>query len=222
MTPGGQALSAAAAQAPPGVASDAAVDLYWLPLGAGQAFVRFNGRVYEAIRALVERRERQALYHCALEVRVPEGSFTIELAPVPDRSGASRGVVCEGPVGSRWLAGFRLFRYELRRWRDGVIPDADEAVASPQRLSDDPRLAQSLLDLVASAPTAVWGRDELHTGEMWNSNSIISWLLVRSGVPIALATPPAGGRAPGWDAGVTVARRQPADAGPAAMSRQGR
>ena len=27
-----------------------AVDLYWLPLGAGGHFVRFNGRVYEARR----------------------------------------------------------------------------------------------------------------------------------------------------------------------------
>ena len=153
--PRGPHIFAAAAQASQALRADAAVDLYWLPLGAGQAFVRFNGRVYEAVRALVERRERLALYHCVLEVRVPEGLFTIELAPVPDRSGDTRGVVCEGPVGSRWLAGFRLFRYELRCWRDGVIPDADEAVASPQRLTDDPRLAQSLLDLVASAPTAV-------------------------------------------------------------------
>jgi hypothetical protein len=32
------------------------VDLYWLPLGAGGWFVRLNGRIYEAIHALVERR----------------------------------------------------------------------------------------------------------------------------------------------------------------------
>ena len=31
-------------------------------------------------------------------------------------------------------------------------------------------------------PTPVWGRDELDAGEMWNSNSIISWLIARSGL----------------------------------------
>jgi hypothetical protein len=43
---------------------------------------------------------------------------------------------------------------------------------------------------------------------MWNSNSLISWLIARAGLDIDTVQPPAGGRAPGWDAGVTVARRQ--------------
>jgi hypothetical protein len=47
---------------------------------------------------------------------------------------------------------------------------------------------------------------------MWNSNSVISWALVRAGVIDAAGSPPAGGRAPGWDAGVAVARRSPAAA----------
>jgi len=42
---------------------------------------------------------------------------------------------------------------------------------------------------------------------MWNSNSVISWLIVRSGLAIESIRPPAGGRAPGWHAGVVVARR---------------
>jgi hypothetical protein len=33
-----------------------------------------------------------------------------------------RGVVCESPVGSPWLGHTRLFRYEVRRWRSGIIP----------------------------------------------------------------------------------------------------
>ena len=33
----------------------AAVDLYWLPLGAGGHFVRLNGRIYEALAARVRR-----------------------------------------------------------------------------------------------------------------------------------------------------------------------
>jgi hypothetical protein len=60
---------------------------------------------------------------------------------------------------------------------------------------------------VDSLPSPVWGRDELKTGEMWNSNSVISWLLARSGLPTSAICPPAGGRAPGWEAGLVTARR---------------
>jgi hypothetical protein len=42
---------------------------------------------------------------------------------------------------------------------------------------------------------------------MWNSNSLVSWLLVSAGLNIDHVPLPAGGRAPGWDAGVAVARR---------------
>jgi hypothetical protein len=117
-------------------------------------------------------------------------------------------VVSGGVVGSRWARRFRIFRYELRRWRDGVIPDVAEAVESPQRLTNDPGLAQRVLDLVPSVPTLVWGRDELRAGEMWNSNSVISWLIARGGLEVDAVHPPAGGRAPGWRAGVVVARRE--------------
>ncbi len=189
--------------------SEASVDLYWLPLGAGGWFVRLNGRIYEAIRARVDGRQPLDLYHSALEVRLPEGRFVIEVSwPIQDAEGASRGVVLEGSVGSRRLARFRVFRYELRRWRDGIIPDADEAVASPQRLTDDPALARRLLNLVGSAPRLVWGRDEIGTGDMWNSNSVISWLIARSGLPTHAIELPVGGRAPGWDAGLVVARHR--------------
>jgi hypothetical protein len=188
--------------------SEASIDLYWLPLGAGGWFVRLNGRIYEAIHARLERRRPLDLYHSALVVRVPEGRFVIENAwPIPDADGASRGVVVEGPVGSLRIAHFRAFRYEVRRWRDGVIADADAAVASPQRLSNDRRRARRLLDLVSSLPSLIWGRDELGTGEMWNSNSVVSWLLARSGLPMEGISPPAGGRAPGWEAGLITARR---------------
>ncbi len=184
-----------------------AIDLYWLPLGAGGHSVRLNGLVFEAIAARLQHRGRADLYHSALEVYVPEGRFVIEQAPAWGTSG-ERGVVAQGPVGIRAAGRFRLFRYEVRRWRDGVIPAAAEAVESPQRLSDDTEQARRLLELVPTMPTPVWGRDELHTGEMWNSNSFISWLLVQGGFDAAAIHPPAGGRSPGWRAGVVVARRQ--------------
>ena len=189
--------------------SEAGIDLYWLPLGAGGWFVRLNGRIYEAIKALLDRRRRFDLYHTALEVRVPEGRFVIENSwPIPTADGTARGVLVEGPVFSRRIARFRVFRYEVRRWLDGVIPDADEAVESPQTLSTDLEVAHRLLELVATLPNPVWGRDELGTGDMWNSNSTISWLLARSGLPTGVISPPTGGRAPGWEAGLVMARRQ--------------
>jgi hypothetical protein len=101
----------------------------------------------------------------------------------------------------------RLFRYEIRRWRDGRIPDIGEAVDSPRRLSTDPERAARILELVPCVPMPVWGRDELETGDMWNSNSLISWLIACSGMDIGDIQPPAGGRAPGWDAGLVVAAR---------------
>jgi hypothetical protein len=182
------------------------VDLYWLPLGAGGRSVRLNGRVFEAIVSRLERRPARDLYHSALVVFVPAGEYVIETAPVRDGKGASRGVVGEGAVGSRLLGGLRLFRYELRCWRDGVIPDVDEAVESPRRVTDAPSVAARVLELAFEVPRPVWGRDELRTGEMWNSNSVVSWLLARAGADVDALAPPAGGRAPGWQAGIVVAR----------------
>jgi hypothetical protein len=131
--------------------------------------------------------------------------------PIPVADGTQRGVVVQGPVFSRRLARWRVFRYEVRRLLDGVIADEDEAVASPQLLSDDLLAARRLLDLVGSLPTPVWGRDKLGTGEMWNSNSVISWLLARAGLSADAIRPPAGGGAPGWAAGLVTAHREPTD-----------
>ena len=187
----------------------AAVDLYWLPLGAGGHFVRMNGRVYEALAAWRAKRPRRDLYHSALIVTVSSGEFVIEQAwPIPSGDKGERGVVAEGPVGTRVPRSLRFLRYEVRRWRDGVISDINEAVASPQRLTDDVVVAERLLELVPEVPTPVWGRDGIDAGEMWNSNSLISWLIARAGLDVDTVHPPAGGRAPGWDAGVILARRQ--------------
>src|SRR5205807_773694 len=114
-----------------------AIDLCWLPLGAGGHSVRLNGRIFEWVAARLGHRDRCDLYHSALEVHVPEGRFVIEQAPAWSQ-GADRGVVAEGAVGTRVAGRLRLFRYEIRRWRDGVIPDVAEAVDSPQRLATTP------------------------------------------------------------------------------------
>jgi hypothetical protein len=186
---------------------DTGVHLYWLPLGAGGQSVRLNGKAFEAVAAWLGGRDRSDLYHSALQVYVPEGQFVIEQAPAWG-DGTQHGVVAQGSVGARAAGRFRLFRYEVRRWRDGVIADVAEAVESPRQLSDDPDCAGRLLDLVPQVPTPVWGRDELRAGEMWNSNSTISWLLARCGLDAESIEPPAGGRAPGWRAGIVIANRQ--------------
>jgi len=185
----------------------AAVDLYWIPLGAGGHSVRFNGQVFEAIAAACQHRHRCDLYHAALVVVVDGDRYTIEIAPSPNADEASRGVVGTGAVGSHHVGWLRLFRYEVRCWRGGLIPDLSYAVGGPRRLSTDAGVARRLIDLVATVPRPVWGRDELEAGEMWNSNSMIAWLIATAGLPTERLRPPPGGRAPGWDAGLEVARR---------------
>jgi hypothetical protein len=170
--------------------------------------VRCSGWLFEAAVATIQRRPRCGLYHSALVITTATVRYTVEMTPVPGPDGAARGVVGEGSVGSTWLGRLRVFRYEIRCWPNGVIPDADAAAATVQLPADEAD-AQALLDLAPHVPTAVWGRDELRAGEMWNSNSVTSWLLASAGFDLERLCPPAGGRAPGWDAGRTVAARQP-------------
>lgn len=198
-------------------ASPAGIDLYWIPLGAGgSGFVRLNGRIYETIKARLEHRPRSAIYHTALQVHLPEGRYVVEtMWPSPDADTESRGVVVQGAVGARRLARLRTFRYEVRCWPDGVLPDADQAFGGPQRVSHDAEQARRLLKNATSVPELIWGRDQLQAGEMWNSNSVIAWLLALSGIAKEGIQPPPGGRAPGWDAGTVIANRshQPNPAG---------
>ncbi len=194
----------------------AGVDLYWLPLGAGDAFflVRWSGRAYETLAARRDHRATRPLFHSALVVHVDGRSHAIEMAPVWRTRGTDHGAVGTGAVGLPTLGRSALFRYEVRRWRDGLIPDIDYAVESPVPMSRDADRARRVLDLAPRFPCRTWGRDELGTGEMWNSNSLVSWLLVMSGHDLDRVTPPQHGRAPGWTAGLVVAGGAVAGAAP--------
>ena len=183
-----------------------AVELYWLPLGAGGHSVRLNGRIFEWCAARLQRRDRCDLYHSALEVRVPEGRFVIEQAPAWSGSG-ERGVVAEGAVGTRVAGRLRLFRYEIRRWRDGLIPDVSEAVESPQHLSDDIDRARCVLKLVPAVPT------RFGVATSWAPRDVelqLARLVAdRAKRPRRRCDPsPSARRAPGWHAGIVLARRQ--------------
>ena len=188
-------------------AGTAAVDLYWIPLGAGGHCVRFNGLVFEAIDAARRHWRRCDLYHAALVIGCDGADYTVEISPSPDSGEASRGVVGTGAVGSRHVGRLRVFRYEVRCWRGGSIPDLREAVGGRYRLSSDPLVARRLLHLVPAVSRPVLERDELHAGEMWNSNSLIAWLIWTAGVFTHDLRPPPSGRAPGWQAGLDVAQR---------------
>jgi hypothetical protein len=119
------------------VTGAARVLLYWLPLGAGGRSVRYNGRLFEAFVARRERRPVRDLYRSALQIHLGDDRFAIEMTPAWGSGTADRGVVREGPVGSRWLGHFAAFRYEGRRWRMGVVADVGAAVDSPWQIGDD-------------------------------------------------------------------------------------
>ncbi|WP_061782387.1 hypothetical protein [Microbacterium hominis] len=182
-------------------------DLWWLPVGAGGRVVVRTSRWWESLRALRARRSPRPLFHAALEVFDGEAGYVIEMTPAWGGPVGPRGVVAEGPVGSRRLGGSRLFRYEIRCWKDGVIPDRRWAVEPSRRLALSPAAAGALIARVGRAPRFVWGRDPFGIGDMWNSNSLIAWLLEGSGIDTAEIAPPRGGDAPGWRCGAVAARR---------------
>src|SRR5262249_58871516 len=78
-----------------------AVDLYWIPLGAGGYVVRWSGKLYEALKALAEHRPRLDLYHSALQIWLADDRFVIQCAAILNLRGAERGGVAGGAVGVR-------------------------------------------------------------------------------------------------------------------------
>jgi hypothetical protein len=52
---------------------------------------------------------------------------------------------------------------------------------------------------------------------MWNSNSVISWLLASADLDLSELSPPRHGRAPGWRAGIEAAHLAPTRAATARL-----
>ena len=155
-------------------ATEARIDVWWLPVGAGGHVVIHTSRWWELIQARKGRRAPRPLFHAALEVFVGDVPHLIEMAPAWGVPGPSRGVVATGPVGVRWLGRSRFFRSEVRCWADGILPDRASAVDSPVSFPLAEGEAQSLLSRVGTVPRLTWGRDTLGCGDMWNSNSLVS------------------------------------------------
>ena len=185
----------------------AALDLYWIPLGAGGHSVRFNGKIFEALQAARERRPRRDLYHAALSSTSAATATRSSLRRRPTADESSRGVVVTGAVGSRLWAGSACSATRFAAVAVGRSRTSTTRSVARARLSEDPAAVRRLLDLVSEVPALVWGRDEVGAGEMWNSNSVIAWLIARAGLPVGGLAPPACGRAPGWSSGVALAAR---------------
>jgi hypothetical protein len=184
------------------------VDLFWIPVGAGTSRLQQASlRVWEAIEATRARRPKAVLLHSALKLAYDGGRiFTLELTPA--FLGGPAPPIATGPVGLRGADRLRLFRYQLRCLPVTALPDEEWAVESPVRLSGDCEVAQRILSLAPTVPAHVWGRRVAGTREMWTSDSVISWLLVRAGIDLSNVRPPSGGRAPGWFAGEALGRQE--------------
>lgn len=175
-------------------------------MGAGGHVVIHTSRWWELLQARREHRAPAPLFHAALEVFADDCRSVIEMTPAWGQPEAARGVVASGPVGLRFLGRSSMFRYEVRSWRDGVLPDRAYAVDSPVTIPLSAARARELPELLRGVPTHVWGRRVPQVADMWNSNSVISWVLTTAGVDAAAMRPPAGGRAPGWAAGIAQAK----------------
>jgi hypothetical protein len=182
------------------------LQLWWLPVGAGGHVVIHTSRWWELVQARRHHRRPQPLFHSALIVDAGNVEHVIEMAPAWGRNDPARRVVATGPVGLRQLGRFPLFRYEVRCWPNGILPDRRYAAGRPVEFELAPGAASALIDRVAAVPRYVWGQQLPGSGDMWNSNSLTSWLLQGAGIDAAVLRPPGGGRAPGWDAGITAAR----------------
>ena len=181
------------------------IELFWLPVGAGTHFQRASLLAYDWLAATVFRRPRATFVHAALKVRVDGRCWTLELMPVPRRQETEP--VVTGAVGSAAAGRLRIFRYQLLCAEADRLPDEEWAIESPVSLGEDPELAARVLETAPRVPALVWGRRAHGTSEMWTSDSAIAWLLCSVGIDAAALALPPGTQAPGWRAGIEVAKR---------------
>ena len=173
--------------------------LRWSPVGEGGRVARRTSWWWEVARARVQGRAPQRLFHASLQVTAAGLRHDVELVPAWGTSERDRGAVAQGPVGACWLGRSRFFRYEVRTW-----PDRPARPGTFHELSRDPDVVAQVLVTAPQVPLLVWGRAAGPSGDMWSSNSFVSWLLAVVGLPTDVP-PPDGGSAPGWTAGVEVA-----------------
>lgn len=180
------------------------VRLYWVPVGG----TSITDVLDFIANRLIDNPDGKTIYHSALEIQFPEGGecrrFVIELTESEDDPAekARVGETVEHNI-------FGPFNYTIRLFRNGEVEDQVNAQA-PITLSNDCRIASNIAALVAAeeVPDLDYG-EKIGTRsgatDRWTSNSVISWLLQRTGLNPGGIFPPDGGIAPGWDAGLSHA-----------------
>ncbi|KAJ8139752.1 hypothetical protein OY671_007048, partial [Metschnikowia pulcherrima] len=161
----------------------------------GGHVVRRTSAAWERAAASLARRRPRRSFHAASGSRCDGLPYVVEMTPAWGGPPCDRGVVVTGPVGSRPSGRSRWFRYEVRCWAHGAIPDREHAVGPPVLVTRDAAAVARISRAVRGVPPLTWGRRPPGGGEMWNSNSLVAWSLARAG----LATdhvPPGGGPPP--------------------------
>lgn len=103
-----------------GISRLTGVNLYWIPLGAGDHIVRVSGKLYEAFKGISERRPRAALYHSASEITLPGDRFHHRVGAYLGSPRTRTGCRSGRPVGGR-----------APGWNAGLIVAARQAGQSP-------------------------------------------------------------------------------------------
>ena len=177
-----------------------------MPVGAGTPRLqRASLRLWEAFEAARARRTRTVLYHSALKLHTEGRTRTLELMPAFIDSASPP--LLTGPVGAGLAGPPRPLPHQRVCTHRGGAPPRRWGGERAQGLAHDESVARAIIALAPAVPPYTWGRRVRGTSEMWTSDSVISWLLLRAGVDLAAMHIPAGGRAPGWEAGLEVASR---------------
>ena len=134
-----------------------AIDLYWLPLGAGGRSVRLNGRVFEACAAALGRVDRVRPLPLGARGSRAGGPVRDRDGADPGDDGAGRGVVAEGAVGAG--VGGTLPALPLRG-----APLARRRHPGRRRGRREPAPAQRRSRLRAAAPRAGAARADAGVG----------------------------------------------------------
>ena len=180
------------------------VKLYWVPVGGTSV----TDLLDFIANLLIDNPGGKTIYHSALRVQFEEGGeckqYVIELTETAESPPERRRV---GETVEHNI--FGPFDYTIRLFRNGQIEDEAHAT-QPIELTTDCGIASNIAKLVEAedVPDLGYG-DKVGTRsgatDRWTSNSVVSWLLQRTGLNPGGIFPPSGGIAPGWDAGSTYA-----------------
>lgn len=181
------------------------VKLIWVPVVGGASvddILEFIAKFY------IDNPDGKTLFHSALEIQLPEGGecnrYIIELTEsVSDKAESAKvGETVQHNI-------FGPFGYTIRLYRNGQEEDHERS--KPRiLLTNDCGIASNIVAFVKAQeiPDLDYGKKigtRSGAADRWTSNSVVAWLLQRTGLNPGGIFPPDGGIAPGWDAGSSYA-----------------